>query len=59
MEYPVVYTITMGFNSSLPLWKLKNCLWNLKIDSLVDIDISPIQVKYHFRASRVCEKGLC
>lgn len=30
-----------------------------EFDSLVDIDISPIQDKYHFRASRVFEKGLC
>lgn len=30
-----------------------------EVGTLVDIDISPIQDKYHLRASRVSEKGLC
>lgn len=48
IKYSVVGTMTMGFTSGLPLWKLKDCLWNWRWHSCWSI-----QDKYHLRASRV------
>lgn len=48
-----------GLNQWSPLMEAKGLPLEFEVGTLVDIDISPIQDKYHLRASRVSEKCLC